>query len=1017
MWRAALMLVVAMGWLAAQDPEMDLVKSRIRASMADGPPSTASIDSLQASLQADGTWADIDYASTAQTAWPPRTHLDRLRSMARNFAWGSGQGDAALRDDILRAYDAWIQRDPQSTNWWYQSIGTPQQLGEILILMGSEISSTRLNSGLTLLARAYVARSTNSGTNTGANRVDRAYASMMRGLLANDAPLTTESFLAIGDTILVNSAETFAEGIQPDHTFQQHGQQLYVNGYGFGYASGILRYASWGAGTRFGYSDRQRRVILDYMLDGAQWFIRGNTIDHTANGRGLTREGGNSAALGFGTMLDNALAICGGYREQELTAFRSRIAAVASAGTAVPAAALSGNRNFWRADSMAHHRPGFAISVKTSSTRTRQPESGNGEGLRNLHLADGVTLIQRTGNEYDAIMPVWDWRRLPGITAEQGTYSLKPAADWGVAGTSTFAGGVSDGTNGIAVFDYSRLGVSALKSWVFIDDVMIALGAGVSAPASIAPVLTTVNQSLRSGDVHYRSEGTTGALGSVGSASAVEWVHHDLTGYFFPGAPPNATAAIALQSGSWQAINTSQSATPVEREVFSLHLNHGSAFSNGSYAYLTAPGVELPAMDTFPLADYEIVRNDAVVQAVRHGPSGTTAATFRAAATAAGVTSSAKACVLVRKSGGFIDLTVSDPSQANASGLTIELDTPAAGLILADTGVTVESLSPGVRIRVATAKSYGRSFRARFFTRAHAYETITVPALADSFVFDGEPDRNYGAEPSLVVKLVTSSNRYSRESFLRFDLGGRRPVAASLKLRPLISQIPGIHSVHRIAPQSWSENQLTWNNRPPPATPASSLWLPATSLAVATDVTNALPPDGGVLDLCVATHSPTNDGLVSYASRETADPTQRPVLEIVVPRAEIDIWRIERFAAAANDPEVSGSTADPDGDGENNLLEFATGQDPFAGRPAAIMLQLPSGNPAFIPFIYQKRRNTGLLYRVTWTDDLATGAWTGEGIPDQDPPPLESGDEADTVKVLVPAGNGRRFMRLEVTSP
>lgn len=59
---------------------------------------------------------------------------------------------------------------------------------------------------------------------------------------------------------------------------------------------------------------------------------------------------------------------------------------------------------------MTHHRPEYYASVKTSSTRTYQPESGNGEGLQNLHLADGVNLVMRTGDEYDGIFPVWDWR-------------------------------------------------------------------------------------------------------------------------------------------------------------------------------------------------------------------------------------------------------------------------------------------------------------------------------------------------------------------------------------------------------------------------------------------------------------------------------------------------------------------------------------------------------------------------------------------------------------------------------
>ncbi|MCU0748663.1 MAG: hypothetical protein MUF13_03860, partial [Akkermansiaceae bacterium] len=129
--------------LSAQTAEMDLVKSRIRQSLSTGLASTTTIAEHQASLQADGTWPDINYASTAQTNWPPRTHLERIRSMAKVYAWGSLQGNTTLRDDIFRAYDAWITRDPQSTNWWYQSINTPQNLGEILLLMEAELSPAR----------------------------------------------------------------------------------------------------------------------------------------------------------------------------------------------------------------------------------------------------------------------------------------------------------------------------------------------------------------------------------------------------------------------------------------------------------------------------------------------------------------------------------------------------------------------------------------------------------------------------------------------------------------------------------------------------------------------------------------------------------------------------------------------------------------------------------------------------------------------------------------------------------
>lgn len=1005
--------------LRAQTADMDLVKSRIRQALSTGLASSTTIAGHQANLQADGTWPDINYASTAQTNWPPRTHLDRIRSMAKVYAWGPLQGNANLRDDIFRAYDAWITRDPQSTNWWYQSINTPQNLGEILILMEPELSPARRTSGLALIARSYVPRATNSGTNTGANRVDRAYPSMMRGLLSQDAALTTESFLAIGDTILTNSAHNFAEGIQADASFQQHGAQLYVAGYGYGYVQGVLKYASYGADTAFGYDNRQKRILLDHLVDGCQWFVRGNSIDYTSAGRGLTRADSTATANGYGAMLTNAISISGGYRQTELQAFRNRITAAISSGSAAATGSLVGNRNFWRSDFMTHHRPEFCISVKTSSTRTLQPESGNGEGLKNLHLADGVTLIQRTGNEYDDIMPVWDWRRLPGTTTEQGTYSLKPSTDWGMAGNSTHAGAVSDGTDGAAVFQYNRLGVAAKKSWFFLGDAMVALGADINSAASTQAVLTTLNQCLLSGAVNYGSAGSTATLTGSASPSSLDWVHHANTGYFFPTLATNANLSATTQSGTWQSINTAQSATVINKDVFSLHLSHGSAFSGGSYAYIVAPGVSLTNMASFPVANYQILRNDATAQAVRDAASDKTMAHFWTAGSTGGITSSAKASVIVGKTPEFLDLTVSDPSQTQTTSFTIELDSAVAGSLHADTSITVEQLSPTLRIRFAPAKSYGRSMRARFYLRPHAYETITLSPTADSFTHDGSAGTNYGSTPKLAVKWSNSSG-VTRESYINFDLASiqRTPIAASLRLTPILVQTAGIHSVTALNSGSWSETGVKWNNRPFPVSSASATWLPALGARTSADVLPlVLARSGDSMDLCISTHAPTSDGYVDYASRETADPATHPALELVVARPEMEIWRLEEFGAQAGDPLIAGDAADPNGDGESNLIEYATGQDPQGNERAAISLMNPPAPSPMMDFTYTRARDTGFTFRVEWTENLAANSWSSNGIPDQNPQPIASDASSETLLIQVPKGSGKRFFRLQVVKP
>lgn len=1018
-------LMLALGWLLptsgfAQSVDMDLVKSRIRQNLSSGLLSVATIQGYQSTLQTDGTWADIDYNSTAQTNWPPRLHLERIRAMSKTYVWGSLQDDADLRNAILKAYDAWITKDPKSTNWWYQGISTPQVLGEILIILGNEVSTTRLNSGLTLVARSYVARATNSGTNTGANRVDRAYASIMRGLLANDSALTSESFLSMGDTILLNSANAFAEGIQADGSFQQHGAQLYVGGYGYGYLSGLLKYSGWGAGTAYGFSPLQKRVLLDHLLDGPQWFIRGNTMEYTSTGRGLSRAGSTSSALGFGTVVNDAIATSGGYRSAELTAFQQRMTATSSAGAAVPSSALVGNRNFWRADAMVHHRPGFSISVKTSSTRTLQPESGNGEGLKNLHLGDGVTLIQRTGNEYDDLMPVWDWRRLPGTTVEQGTYSLKPSADWGVAGTSTHAGGASDGQDGIAVFNYSRLAVAAKKSWFFFGDVMVALGSAIHAPAATHPVLTTLNQSQLSGAITCGSDSGASTVTSPVTPTGLKWVHHDKTGYFFPGSTSLATVSGATQTGTWLSINTAQGSATVSKSVFSLHLNHGTAVSNGSYSYLVAPGVESTAMDSFPVSNFQILRNDATVQAVKDAAANKTQASFWAAGTVDGITSDNKATVILKKDASFLDLAVSDPTQTNTTSILIELASPVAGVIRTDTGMSVEQTSPTLRVRISTAKSYGRTFKARFFLRDHAFRTLAIFPSADAFVFDGAPTTNYGTNIALACKLITTSSSYTRESYLSFPLtaGIPSPIAAELRMTPTSVQTAGIHAVQAVQDGTWSENEITWSNRPAPLNAAAATWLPALSSRTSCNVLPALSETStGHLNLCVTTQAPTSDGYVAYASREHADPSLRPTLELIVPRSEMEIWKIEQLGSQAEDPSISQESADPDGDGESNLLEFATAQSPLNRTPTATQISLSSVGDV-LTFTYPRSNSAvadGIQFLIEWSDSLLQQSWSHEGITEQ-----VSHDDGvrQIVSARLPAGSSsKRFVRLRVTQP
>src|SRR6185295_11065057 len=117
-----------------------------------------------------------------------------------------------------------------------------------------------------------------------------------------------------------------------------------------------------------------------------------------------------------------------------------------------------------------------------------------------LHLADGATLFYQSGREYDDIFPVWNWRQIPGVTCAQGDESLRWPARKDRSPMTDFVGAASDGSHAVAGMDFSQRGVRAHKAWVFVDNVIVCLGAGISS-SEAAPVVTTINQCLLHGDV------------------------------------------------------------------------------------------------------------------------------------------------------------------------------------------------------------------------------------------------------------------------------------------------------------------------------------------------------------------------------------------------------------------------------------------------------------------------------------------------------------------------------------
>ncbi len=512
------------------------------------PPSLAEVRPLIEKQNADGSWADIDYKDQDRSSWGPSRHTGRIAELAA--AWRCAPADDPLRARSAAAIHAalafWKTNDFQCPNWWHNRIGVPKTLGAAAIFLGDELRPDERN----FLTDVILKRA--GFDMTGQNRVWLAGIELDRALLLDNAKLARKAATVIWIHLFVSAAE----GVQPDFSFHQHGPQLQIGVYGLSFAGDMTKWMTILRGTSLAPDAKKADVLRGYMNDGIAWTMWRGRMDASFIGRQFDLD----TLAAHGRSATMALA-----KFDTLTGATNRIEP-------------QGNRAFWRSDCMVHRQPEFMTSLKMCSDRVIGAESLNSENLSGYFAGDGVLLVTKSGREYENIFPLWDWRKLPGITAPQSSEPPPPFANYKLA--TAFVGGVSDGTNGCAAFDYSRDGVRAHKAYFFLGDQIICLGAGISSTQAL-PVSTSVNQCWRRGEV--RRDGAS--------------VYHDDIRYLALNETKFQISDGAV-TGSWLKVrdNSATPRAPVTGEVFTITIDHGVRPADAEYAYAILPGAQKELM-------------------------------------------------------------------------------------------------------------------------------------------------------------------------------------------------------------------------------------------------------------------------------------------------------------------------------------------------------------------------------------------------------------------------------------
>jgi len=631
--------------------DLETIKTRILGSLLERAGDDAA--KLVGTLRADGSWPDIDYRNRRRSGWPLLRHLANVQVLARAYRSPKSQlrGKGKLRRAVLSSLDYWLNNDFQNPNWWHNQIGVPRTLAPTLLLMEADLSARQLGAGLKILRRAKIRM-------TGQNLVWLTEITARRGILEKDPALVAAAYRRIAQEIRVGAAE----GVQADFSFHQHGPCLYNHGYGAAFAVDCSRIATDVAGTRLAFPREKVAVLSGLILDGSQWMARGGASDFGADGRGITRKRRGHTAAYLAAAAKHMLRLPTG-REAEFRAL-----AASASGTGAPA--LKGNRHFWRSDMMTHHRAGYYASARMFSRRIANTDQPcNSEGLKSHHIADGCNPIMRTGREYSGIFGVWDWRKIPGTTVRQaGELAGSPRR----TGERSFVGGVSDGTYGLAAFDFAREGLSARKIWFFLDDEFVCLGAGITCRSSEA-VVTTLNQCNLTGDVLVGSGKQSRKLArGTHSLDSPAWIWHDRIAYV-PLAPARIRLSNDVQRGSWWRINHQYPKEEIARAVFLSYIDHGPAPKSASYAYAVVPGIDHASAGVYAARPpVKILRNSPALQAVRHEKLKIAAMAFYKAGgveirPGLTVAVDTPCLVLLRELGGKLAISVSNPANKKAA--------------------------------------------------------------------------------------------------------------------------------------------------------------------------------------------------------------------------------------------------------------------------------------------------------------------------------------------------------------
>lgn len=496
--------------------------------------------SFRASLLADGSWPDVDYADRSRSSWKAAEHLKRLCVVAAD--WRRHSNRASL-EAAHRALGCWLRRRLMNPNWWFNVIYVPSALGNAALMMDGELTDEECAN---VIARMSVNEP--NFAKTGQNLFWMAENRLRRGLLCRNQELVR---LALADMLSVVRVSD-REGIRSDWCFHQHGRQPQFGNYGLAFLCDQARLTTILSGTDFPYPADKFDLVGKLAENGFAWVTWKGRFDVSAMGR----------QLNAGAQAQKCAAVERAFHNLEKSGWRRP-------------SEPHGFRYFDKSAYAVYRTTDWMASVRASTPHIIGVETGvNEDNTKGMCMADGALMTYVTGREYEDVFPLWDdWRMIPGVTA----YAGKPVGRGNAQNRADDIRAAATDDGGFFDFTFSREGLTAHKRWTFSSDGVLCEGSDIGAADGAWEVVTCVEHAIAAPDagVVYRRDGES----CFRNGQVLYTVY----------APKDAIRfEVASRQGDFNTFMLAHPSHPTSGRVFSLRISHGRAPKGGRYRYRIA---------------------------------------------------------------------------------------------------------------------------------------------------------------------------------------------------------------------------------------------------------------------------------------------------------------------------------------------------------------------------------------------------------------------------------------------